>query len=149
MKGAAELMTTCDQERFPTVEAFESGTLDPAAFDHQAHVFIAWKLLGKNSPARATSKFLSALKRLTAALGIESKYHETISCFYMTLIAERRTGQAGQTWADFADGNPDLLGPSEVLLAQHYTPDRLWSDLARRQFLLPDKTCQVVNDEGI
>jgi hypothetical protein len=149
MKGVSDRMTTSDEERFPTVEAFESGTVDPEAFDHQAHVFIAWKLLEDYSLARATTKFLSALKRLTAVLGIESKYHETISCFYMTLIAERRTGQAGQTWADFADSNPDLLGPSVVLLERHYTPDRLWSDLARRQFLLPDKTCQAVNDTGI
>lgn len=142
-------MTSCDIERFPTVEAFESGTLDAEAFDHRAHVFIAWKLLEENSPARAATRFLSALKRLTAALGIESKYHETISCFYMTLIAERRAGQAEAGWANFADSNPDLLGPSVVLLEQHYTPERLWSDLARRQFLLPDKTCQAVNDKGI
>jgi hypothetical protein len=149
MSGAPDWVITCDEERFPTVEAFESGTLDPEALDHHSHVFIAWKLLEENSLARATTKFLSALKRLTVALGIESKYHETISCFYMTLIAERRIGQAGQTWADFVSSNPDLLGPSVDLLARYYTRERLWSDLARRQFLLPDKTCQAVNDKGI
>jgi hypothetical protein len=138
-----------DPERFPTVEAFESGALNPEVFDHPAHVYIAWKLLEENSLSRATTRFLAALKRLTAHLGIESKYHETISCFYMTLIAERRVGQPGQNWVEFADSNPDLLGPATKLLDRYYSRNRLWSDLARRQFLLPDMNFHPGNDSAI
>lgn len=149
MIGEPQRLMGWEEEMFPTVEAFESGKLDPEAFDHAAHVYIAWKLLEKQAPAAATMRFIAALKRLTAALGIESKYHETISCFYMALIAERRSGQPAQSWADFADSNPDLLGPPPKLLDRYYSGDRLWSDLARCQFLLPDMNLPAGNDSAI
>ncbi|MFC1689901.1 hypothetical protein ACFL0N_02785 [Pseudomonadota bacterium] len=132
--------------QFPSIEAFESGTLNPDTFDHAAHVFIAWKLLEENTLAQATGRFLAALKRLTRALNIESKYHETISCFYMTLIAERRAGLAGSDWQAFSDANPDLLGPATALLGEYYSRERLWSDLAKRQFLLPERNLKTINE---
>jgi len=141
--------TSHDETQFPAIAAFLSGTLDLSAFDHAAHVYIAWKLLQEDSLARATARFLEALKRLTVTQGIESKYHETISCFYMALIAERRTAQPGLTWAQFAESNRDLLGPAASLLEQYYSRDRLWSDLARTQFLLPDNSLQAGNDMTI
>jgi hypothetical protein len=99
MKGDAARQVGADAESaFPTVQAFESGTLNPEAFDHAAHVYIAWKLLGEDAPVGATARFLGALRRLTVSLGIESRYHETISCFYMTLIAERRAEHPGLAW---------------------------------------------------
>lgn len=149
MNGQAQRSMSPEKAGFPTLEAFESGTLDPRAFDHPAHVYIAWKLLEEHSLARATGKFLASLKQLTVKLGVESKYHETISCFYMVLIAERRCSRPGRTWTEFAANNPDLLGPSVELLKQHYSRDRLWSDLARRQFLLPDRIEQAGNVSGI
>lgn len=141
--------STRAEHRFPDVDAFESGTLNPDTFDHAAHVYIAWKLLENNSLAEATERFLAALKRLTRSLGIESKYHETISCFYMVLIAERRAREGGQNWPEFAKRNPDLLAPAPALLSSYYSEERLWSDLARRQFLLPDRKVQAVNDSTI
>ena len=149
MNGAPQRLTGCEEQRFPSVSAFESGTLDPEAFDHPAHVYIAWKLLEKHTLAVATTRFLGALKRLTISLGIETKYHETISCFYMALIAERRSSQAAMSWTDFAESNPDLLGPSALLLDKYYSRDRLWSDRAKRQFLLPDRNGQAGNDSVI
>ena len=69
---------------------------------------------------------------------MESKYHETISCFYMAIIAERRMEKPGQDWEAFVESNPDLLGPANKLLEKYYSPEKLGPDLAKRQFLLPD-----------
>ena len=120
------------------LEEFESATLDPEAFDHPAHVFVAWRLLEQGDLPEATQRFTSALKRLTRRHGIEGKYHETISCFYMALIAERRALQGRQDWPSFSDANPDLLMRAGKLLESYYSTERLQSPLARRQFLLPD-----------
>jgi hypothetical protein len=124
---------------FPTIDSFENGTLDIGAFDHEAHVYIAWKLLEEDSFSAATLRFTSALQRLTRALGAEGKYHETISWFYMALIAERRSRRQSSGWSAFSGANPDLLSAPSALLEKHYSQERLWSDLAKRQFLLPDR----------
>jgi hypothetical protein len=124
---------------FPSVEEFEAGTLDPEAFDHEAHVFIAWKLLQEETLSAACHRFTAALRRLTLSLGIEGKYHETISWFYMALIAERRARQTQTDWGSFAAANPDLISNAKELLERHYSAERLWSSLAKQQFLLPDR----------
>ena len=121
------------------LEEFESAALNPEAFDHPAHVFVAWSLLEQGDLPEATQRFTSALKRLTRQHGIEGKYHETISCFYMALIAERRALQGRQDWPLFSRANPDLLIKSGELLKGYYSTERLQSPLARRQFLLPDR----------
>lgn len=127
-----------ERSGFPTVEEFENGTLDADAFNHQAHVFMAWKLLGRYPLTEAAMRYTGALKRLTRKLGAEAKYHETISWFYMALIAERCAVAGNASWEIFITSNPDLLQPGTVL-SGHYSEFRLNSDLARRQFLLPDR----------
>jgi hypothetical protein len=124
---------------FPSVDEFETGTLDPEAFDHEAHVYIAWKLLQEDTLSAACHRFTVALRRLTLSLGIEGKYHETISWFYMALIAERRARQTQTDWSSFAAANPDLISNARELLERHYSAERLWSSLAKQQFLLPDR----------
>jgi hypothetical protein len=131
-----------NSHRFPAIDDFEAGRLDPESFDHEAHVYIAWQLLEQDDLPVAAVRFTTALKRLTRKLGIEGKYHETISWFYMILIAERRALQARHDWKSFAGVNPDLLSEPIQLLEQHYSSDRLWSALARQQFLLPDLCVQ-------
>jgi len=124
---------------YPGVAEFEAGTLDPEVFDHEAHVYIAWKLLEEDSFPGASWRFTTALKRLTRALGLEDKYHETISGFYLSLIAERRAQQQHSDWVHFADANPDLVSEAKRLLECYYSSERLWSRLAKQQFLLPDR----------
>jgi len=131
-----------DPHGFPTIDDFEAGKLDPESFDHEAHVYIAWQLLEEDDLPLAAVRFTAALKQITGKLGIESKYHETISWFYMILIAERRALQRRHDWKTFAGANPDLLSGPIRLLEQHYSSDRLWSALAKQQFLLPDRCAQ-------
>jgi hypothetical protein len=79
-----------------SIEAFENGSIDPADFDHEAHVHIGWAYLGECELRDAVARFSAALRRLTIKLGIESKYHETITWFFMILIAERLGREAGE-----------------------------------------------------
>ena len=124
--------------RFPTVAEFERGELDPEAFVHEAHVYVAWELINECPLAEAIERFAAALRRLTRALGQEAKYHETITWFFMILTAERQAALGAKNWDIFAGANPDLLTNSQSMLARYYSAERLWSPLARRQFLLPD-----------
>lgn len=118
-----------------TIEALELGTIDVEAFDHEAHVFAAWRFISDLPLPEAIERFSGALIRLTRDLGVPEKYHGTVTWFYMLLIAERR--QPGQEWAAFRAANEDLF--ERDLLTRYYTSERLASDEARARFVLPDR----------
>ena len=124
---------------FPTLAEFENGTLDLGSFDHTAHLYIAWTLLEECPVLDAMQRFTRALRQVVRIHGIKGKYHETLSCFLIVIIAERKCRGAYQDFDGFANANSDLLTGSKALLHEYYSPLRLASPLAKRQFLLPDR----------
>lgn len=123
---------------WPTLDDFEAGSLDPSAFDHRAHVYVAWSYLRRYDLLESIRRFTAALQRFTKAIGQAHKYHETISWFFMVLVAERRSAAAVDDWFVFVRENPDLLQQGGRLLRRYYSQDLLDSGLAKQQFLLPD-----------
>jgi hypothetical protein len=120
------------------VRAFEAGEVDPQQFDHAAHVRVAWSYLQLFPTAVAIAKFTSALRSLTVRLGVPQKYHETVSWFFMIVIADRLAAATAGDWETFRRENGDLLENASALLKRHYSKSRLDSAEARRRFLLPD-----------
>ena len=121
------------------VRAFEDASLDPAGFNHEAHILVGWWYLQEYSLLAAIERFTGALKALTRKLGLTRKYHETISWFYLIKIAERCSGAAAADWPAFRDANPDLFEWSPSLIQRYYSDSLLSSDSARRRFVLPDR----------
>lgn len=130
-KAAARLDAT-------TLADFEAGRVDGAKFNHAAHVHVAWQLLGEATLLQAIARYTSALRRLTHKLGVPGKYHETVSWFFILVVAERRSSCPSGKWSDFAAANPDLTCDPAAMLAKYYSPARLASGAARSTFLLPD-----------
>jgi hypothetical protein len=128
--------------------AFESTRLSETSFRHRDHVHLAWIYLRSLPPARALARFSTGLKRFAAAKGKPGLYHETITWAYLVLIRERmERGNRGETWSEFAERNPDLLTWRPSILDAYYREETLWSDLARRVFVLPDRL-QALRDRG-
>ena len=123
------------------LRGFEDGTLPASAFHHRDHVRVAWLYLQTEPPLQALDRFAEGLKRFAAAHGQARLYHETITWAYLLLIRERmeRAG-AGATWEEFAAHNPDLLSWKPSILDRYYQPETLGSELARRVFVMPDRT---------
>jgi hypothetical protein len=121
-----------------SIEAFEAGAIDAGAFDHEAHVYVAWLYLERYALAKAIGRFTSALRRLTQQLGVPDKYHETISWFFLLVIAERREARPGD-WAAFRQANEDLFGTASGILRRYYSDAVLFSERARCRFVLPDR----------
>ena len=121
----------------PTIEQFESGHIEADLFDHEAQVYVAWLFVTSFELADAIARFDSALRRLTARLGVPEKYHATITWFFLLLIAER--SRENESWQAFELRNPDLIRDSKATLNRYYSEARLFSDLARKQFVLPDR----------
>ena len=121
-----------------TLEDFEAGRLDPETFDHEAHVCVAWLYLDRFPLIEAIQRYSAALRCLTADLGVPEKYNETITWFYLVLIAERRQTARSHGWCAFRAENGDLFHGAQTL-ARYYSKARLTSDQARQAFLLPDR----------
>lgn len=119
-----------------TIEQFESGQVDADHFDHEAHVYVAWLFVTSFELPDAIARFDSGLRRLTAALGVPAKYHATITWFFLLLIAER--SRENERWRAFKSRNTDLVSDSKATLSRYYSETLLFSDIARRQFVLPD-----------
>lgn len=121
-----------------SVEAFERGEIDAEAFDHEAHVYVAWLYLERYPLPAALEKFDAALRRLTVKLGVPGKYHATITWFFLMLIGERRAEDPDGDWWAFRRRNGDLIDDGSIL-ERYYRRETLASNRARQSFVLPDR----------
>ncbi len=129
-------MTALQASRL-SIEDFETADIDPEHFDHEAHVYVGWLYVQAYDLADAVARFDAALRRLTARLGVPGKYHATITWLFLVLINERT--QAGESWDEFRARNEALIRDSKTTLRRYYSDALLFSDAARRHFVLPDR----------
>jgi len=104
--------------------AFEDASLDASLFDHTAHIRMGWLYATRYPLAEAIARFARTLKAYTKALGCEDKYHETITWFYMLLIAQRQARTTAATFDTFLAKNGDLVA-SPSILTRYYRPETL------------------------
>jgi len=118
---------------------FESCTLDPGDFPHREHVHLAWIYFRRQSPLRAMASFCEGLKKFAKSLGKEGLYHETITWAYLLLVRDRIARSSAETWEVFARENSELLMWKPSILDRYYQSETLQSELARREFVFPDR----------
>lgn len=87
----------------------------------------------------AVSRFCSGLKAFTRKHGFADKYHQTVTIGYLLLTHERMSQTKADNFEAFIAQNPDLLKWKNSPVEALYTPQTLWSEEARVQFVLPDK----------
>jgi hypothetical protein len=121
------------------LRAFEACTLPPDEFHHADHVRLAFLYLREHEPTAALTRFVGGLRRFAASLGKPGLYHETITWAYLLLIRERLARREAADFDEFRRLNPDLFTWKPSLLDEYYTPETLWSELAREVFVMPDK----------
>lgn len=119
------------------IEQFEAGDIEAENFDHEAHVYMGWLYVQAFDLADAVARFDSALRRLTARLGVPGKYHATITWLFLVLINER--ARPHENWGEFQSRNEALFRDTKSTLQRYYSDTLLFSDAARRHFVLPDK----------
>ena len=119
-----------------SIQQFESGQVDAEQFDHEAHVYVGWLFVRTFELGEAIARYDTALKRLTKKLGMPEKYHATITWLFLMLINERARED---DWPSFVARNHDLVADSKSTLQKYYSEELLFSDRARKHFVLPDK----------
>ena len=115
--------------------ALERGEIANEDFDHTSHLHVAWAYLAESSSVeQAASKMRHTLRRFAAAAGRPQKYHETITLFWVNLLAYALTRE--KRLEEFVGANPQLLEKNFPLA--YYSAERLFSDEARTSWLEPD-----------
>ena len=117
------------------LERFEAGDVDPAAFDHTAHVRLAFEMCERYPFHIALARYATGLQRVAASLGRPEKYHATVTVAFLALVAERRVRTGVGDWESFAAAAPDLLDRRALL--RWYDPAQLADEVARATFVLP------------
>jgi hypothetical protein len=138
MNSPAPAQSCIERDIAQIVQSFESATIDPADFSHETHIMVGWWYLQEHDLLEAITRFTRAIRRLTSKLGVSSKYHETITWFYLIKIAERASATDIGDWAAFKAANPDLFSWNPGLLQNYYSDELLASGTAKRMFALPD-----------
>ncbi|MBL4689810.1 MAG: hypothetical protein JKY37_34820 [Nannocystaceae bacterium] len=120
------------------VVSFEDTSLDPSCFGHREHIAVAWWLVRELELLDALCRFRSGILRLVHKAGAPDKYSETVTWAYLLLIRERVARGSWSDFETFAENNPDLFDHRSGALSRYYRPETLRSELARREFVLPD-----------
>jgi hypothetical protein len=118
--------------------ALEACETSPAAFDHAAHVRLAYIVLCTHPLGDAAGAMKRSLLNYLAHLGIgEAKYHETITRAWIMAVQHFMENTSPCSSAsDFLAANPALLD-SRIML-RHYSAEVLFSKGARRSFVPAD-----------
>ena len=115
--------------------ALERGEIPNKDFHHGSHLHVAWVYLAESSSVQqAADRMRDTLRRFAAAAGKPEKYHETITLFWVHLLA--RASKRGERLEDIVHANPQLLEKNFALT--YYSAGRLFSDEARTSWIEPD-----------
>lgn len=131
-----------------SITAFDDCSLPREAWNHRAHLTVAYLLLRAYPPDEATRRMCEGVKKYNAAHGIEQTptggYHETLTIAWMRIVGAtmRAYGPGGAdagaepTVEAFLDHHTQLH--SRVLLRLYYSRERIMSAEARRGWMEPD-----------
>lgn len=117
------------------VADFEAGTVDPAAFGHREHLFVAWCYLKDLSLEDALARYVKYLRALTIKLGVPQKFHATITWTFMLLLDEAMQKDREVTFETLLVRHPELLEKRTLL--RLYDQSQLDSAEARERYVLP------------
>jgi glutathione synthase/RimK-type ligase-like ATP-grasp enzyme len=117
---------------------FEACRISPEAFDHAAHVRLAYLYLCEHPVEAATARMKASLLAFLAHVGVgPAKYHETITGAWIMAVAHfMRQSERCTSAAAFMSACPPLLD-SRIMLS-HYSAEVLFSPEARQSFVAPD-----------
>ena len=126
-------VASADLEDDQFLEAFESAELDPSKFRHADHLRFAWLCLHRATPEQAEKRVAGAIKQFAERQGAADRYHETITLAWVRLISTHHES----SFDEFLSDNESRLNIE--LLHRFWTPELLASDLAKHEWIAPDR----------
>ena len=125
-----------DDRRFS--EDFAAGRIEPGAFDHRAHIRLAYTFLAEHDTETALTLMRAALLAFIRRNDVPvAKYHETLTRAWILAVRHfMAMTPATESSAEFIARNPQMLD-AKIMLT-HYSAEVLFSPEARARFVEPD-----------
>ena len=131
----SKLNELSDQE---FLQQFIELTFDPAAFNHHAHLRLAWIYLRTYGLDGALDKIPAAIKQYAEHHGAHDKFHMTLTQASIHIIQHMMSLGDFSSFDSFIEAFPQLLDNFKSLIGNHYSQQHLFSESARLQFIPPD-----------
>jgi hypothetical protein len=117
-------------------------TLPKELFTHSAHVLTAACYVARHGEDETITLMRERVRAFNVAVGGKNTdsigYHETITVFWVKVLAELRAQHSASTRAEFARLAVERFGGRRDLLQEYYTFDVVASREARRAWVAPD-----------
>jgi hypothetical protein len=125
-----------DDRRFS--EDFAAGRIEPGAFDHRAHIRLAYTFIAEHDTETALTLMRDALQAFIRHHNVPAaKYHETLTRAWILAVRHfMARSPAAASAAEFIAANPPMLD-AKIMLT-HYSAEVLFSPEARARFVEPD-----------
>ena len=121
------------------VRDFENCTTGKDAFHHEQHLLVATYYLQSLSVEEATERMRNALFNFLDHHRVDTqKYNETLTVFWIAMVAlELKKLPANTTLVEKSNSVVTALSNGKLAL-DFYSDGLLWSDDARKVFVVPD-----------
>jgi GNAT superfamily N-acetyltransferase len=127
-----------DSEELAFLREFEECSLSEPKWTHLAHVRVAWLYLTQYASPGALARIRAGIVRFnTEVLDRRQEYHETVTVAFARIISDRM--MPGEAWAEYVQRIDDILNASSPILENYYSPERLGSVQARKEFVEADR----------
>lgn len=120
------------------IQQFRDCNIDPAAFNHEAHLRLAWVHIQKNGLEKAKKNIQEQLQKFVDFAGARDKYHTTITVAAIEAVNHFMEKSSAQNFEEFILENPRLKDDFKTLISSHYSFDIFSSEDARKGYVAPD-----------
>lgn len=131
------------------VSAFEAGTLPKECWTHAAHILSGAWYVHALGPEAALAEMRQRIRAYNEAVGTQntdtSGYHETITVFWIRVLAAELARRPDATRAAFVTEAVEHFGRQRDILTRYYSFNVVKSTEARRVWVEPDLMTTEVN----
>ena len=119
------------------LRAFFRGWPTESRFGHHEHLRLAWLVIERHGPEMAAEIVGDGIRRMATAQGKAALYNETITRFWVRLLAHVRDARAPLESVDDAIAAVPILGDKNTVL-RHWSRTALFGPEARAGWVEPD-----------
>jgi hypothetical protein len=125
-------MTAADENAFRRSLLESYGT----HFGHREHLHMCWSYVRRDGPAGGADRVVAFIKHLVAEHGGGEKYNETMTRFWVQVLAMADASHRSATFDDLLIAAPHLT--DKELPHRHWSRELLDSPAAKARWVEPD-----------
>ena len=118
------------------LRAFLAGWPADQRFGHREHLRIAWLVIDRHGPEMAAEIVGDRLRKMAIAQGMAPLYNETMTRFWIRLLAHVREATGAKSVDEAIEKKPFLLDKN--LAQRHWTRTSMFGPDARARWVEPD-----------